>query len=341
MLPARGVPFRSHAGPRAGCAAPARCARSSARRGSTSTTSSCRSSSARTREPNEGAARDGALVGRRARRARSSALAAARRQGACSCSASPTRRTTRARAPGTTTGSSSARCARCARACPSSCCSPTSACASTPRTATAASGRRARRGRQRRDARAARPDGGLPRRGRRRRGLPERHDGRPRRARSARRCRETPIVAYAAKYASAFYGPFREAAELGAVVRRPARLPDGSGERARGAARVRARRRRGRGHDDGQAGAAVPRRDPRGARALRPARSPPTTSPASTRWSRPPRPQGWLDERQAALESLTAIRRAGADLDRHVLDEGPRRVALSDALGRSTGARSS
>jgi porphobilinogen synthase len=24
--------------------------------------------------------------------------------------------------------------------------------------------------------------------------------------------------------------------------------------------------------------------------------------------------QGWLDERQAALESLTAIRRAGADL---------------------------
>ena len=37
-----------------------------------------------------------------------------------------------------------------------------------------------------------------------------------------------PIVAYSAKYASAFYGPFRDAAELDARVRRPPRLPDGS-----------------------------------------------------------------------------------------------------------------
>ena len=43
---------------------------------------------------------------------------------------------------------------------------------------------------------------------------------------------------------------------LGAVVRRPARLPDGSRQRPRGAARVRARRRRGRRRADGQAGAA-------------------------------------------------------------------------------------
>jgi len=55
-----------------------------------------------------------------------------------------------------------------------------------------------------------------------------------------------PIVAYSAKYASAFYGPFREAAGSSPVVRRPPRLPDGSRERARGAARVRARPRRGR-----------------------------------------------------------------------------------------------
>ena len=82
---------------------------------------------------------------------------------------------------------------------------------------------------------------------------------------------ETPIVAYSAKYASSFYGPFREAAGLDAVVRRPARLPDGSRQRPRGAARVRARRRRGRGRAARQAGAAVPRRDPRGARPLRPA----------------------------------------------------------------------
>ena len=40
-----------------------------------------------------------------------------------------------------------------------------------------------------------------------------------------------PIVSYAAKYASAFYGPFREAAGLRAGVRRPAQLSDGPGER--------------------------------------------------------------------------------------------------------------
>ena len=94
----------------------------------------------------------------------------------------------------------------------------------------------------------------------------------------------TPIVAYSAKYASAFYGPVPRGGRVGARVRRPARLPDGSAQRPRGAARVRARRRRGRRRADGQAGAAVPRRDPRRARALRRCRSPPTTSRASTRW---------------------------------------------------------
>ena len=43
------------------------------------------------------------------------------------------------------------------------------------------------------------------------------------------------IVSYAAKYASAFYGPFREAAESAPRVRRPPQLPDGPGQRARGA----------------------------------------------------------------------------------------------------------
>ena len=57
----------------------------------------------------------------------------------------------------------------------------------------------------------------------------------------------TPILAYSAKYASAFYGPVPRGGRVGARVRRPARLPDGSGERPRGAARVRARRRGGRG----------------------------------------------------------------------------------------------
>ena len=38
---------------------------------------------------------------------------------------------------------------------------------------------------------------------------------------------------------------------------------------------------------------------------------------------------GDLDERTAALESLTAIRRAGADVDLHLLGQGARRMALS------------
>src|SRR6266498_915006 len=58
---------------------------------------------------------------------------------------------------------------------------------------------------------------------------------------------EAPIMAYSAKYASAFYGPFRDA------VRRPASVPDGSGQRRRGHAGGRPRRGRGRRHRDDQA----------------------------------------------------------------------------------------
>ena len=104
---------------------------------------------------------------------------------------------------------------------------------------------------------------------RRRHRRARRHDGRARAARSARSSTprahaDTPIMAYSAKFASAFYGPFREAAELGARVRRPPRLPDGSGQRRRGRARGAAGRGGGRGHGDGQAGAPLPRRDPAG-----------------------------------------------------------------------------
>ena len=42
---------------------------------------------------------------------------------------------------------------------------------------------------------------------------------------------QTPILAYSAKFASAFYGPFREAAGSTPAVRRPPLLPDGSGQR--------------------------------------------------------------------------------------------------------------
>ncbi len=39
-----------------------------------------------------------------------------------------------------------------------------------------------------------------------------------------------PIMSYAVKYASAFYGPFRDAADCRTAVRRPPQLPDGSGQ---------------------------------------------------------------------------------------------------------------
>ena len=127
-----------------------------------------------------------------------------------------------------------------------------------------------RRGRQRRDAGAARAHGRVARRGRRGRRLPERHDGRPggRDPGGASRDADRRVLG------EVRLGVLRavpRGGRLGAVVRRPARLPDGSGERPRGAPRVRAGHRRGRRRDHGQAGAPVPRRDPRRPRALRPA----------------------------------------------------------------------
>ena len=129
---------------------------------------------------------------------------------------------------------------------------------------------RRRRGRQRRDARPARAHGGLARRGRRRRRLPERHDGRPRR-RDPRGAAGDADRRVLGEVRVRVLRAVPRGGRLRAVVRRPARLPDGSRQRPRGAARVRARHRRGRRRDHGQAGAAVPRRDPRRARALRPA----------------------------------------------------------------------
>ena len=111
-----------------------------------------------------------------------------------------------------------------------------------------------RRGRERRDARAARPHGREPRRRRRRRRRAERHDGRARRrdprgpAADAdhRLCGQVRVGVLRAVPRGGRVGP---------VVRRPPRLPDGSAERARGAAGVRARSRRGRRRADGEAGA--------------------------------------------------------------------------------------
>ena len=75
---------------------------------------------------------------------------------------------------------------------------------------------------------------------------------------------QTPIMAYAAKYASTFYGPFREGRAVGAPVRGPAFLPDGAAQRPRGAARGAAGRGGRRRHCDDQARPALPRRHRQG-----------------------------------------------------------------------------
>ena len=69
---------------------------------------------------------------------------------------------------------------------------------------------------------------------------------------------DTRILAYSAKYASSFYGPFRDAVGSGRRARqgRQGELPDGSREQRRGAARSRARHRGRRRHGHDQAGPA-------------------------------------------------------------------------------------
>ena len=66
---------------------------------------------------------------------------------------------------------------------------------------------------------------------------------------------QVAIMSYAAKYCSAFYGPFREAADSAPAFgdRRSHQMDPG--QRRRGAARSGARYRRRRRHRHGQAGA--------------------------------------------------------------------------------------
>ena len=96
------------------------------------------------------------------------------------------------------------------------------------------------------------------------------------------------VLAYTAKYASAYYGPFRDAADSAPAhgdrqsyqmdCRNWARSREGGG----------ARRERGRRHAHGEAGPRLPRRHRRRARGEHPAPSRRTTSRGSTRPSRPP-----------------------------------------------------
>jgi porphobilinogen synthase len=122
-----------------------------------------------------------------------------------------------------------------------------------------------------------------------------------------------PIVSYAAKYASAFYGPFREAAESTPSFgdRRAYQLDPGNVREALRECELDV----GEGADALMIKPALPSLD--------------VIAAARARFDLPifaynvsgeyamvkaAAARGWLDERQAALESLTAIKRAGADV---------------------------
>jgi porphobilinogen synthase len=124
---------------------------------------------------------------------------------------------------------------------------------------------------------------------------------------------ETPIVAYSAKYASAFYGPFREAADSAPAFgdRRsyqmdPANVREAIRECELDLAE---------GADVLMVKPALPYLDV--IRAVREKFDLPVAAynvSGEYAMVKAAARAGWLDERQAALESLTAIKRAGADL---------------------------
>ena len=123
---------------------------------------------------------------------------------------------------------------------------------------------------------------------------------------------QTPIVSYAAKYASAFYGPFREAAESAPAFgdRRGYQLdPANVREAVREAEQDVAE-----GADVLMVKPAMPNLDV--IRAVREEFDLPVAAynvSGEYAMLKAAAARGWLDEQQAAIESLTAIKRAGAD----------------------------
>jgi porphobilinogen synthase len=124
---------------------------------------------------------------------------------------------------------------------------------------------------------------------------------------------QTPIVAYSAKYASAFYGPFRDAADSAPAFgdRRgyqmnPANVREALRECELDLAE---------GADVIMVKPALPYLDV--IRAVRERFQVPVAAynvSGEYGMIKAAAVRGWLDEKQAALESLTAIKRAGADI---------------------------
>src|SRR2546421_424285 len=124
---------------------------------------------------------------------------------------------------------------------------------------------------------------------------------------------QVPIVSYAAKYASAFYGPFREAAESTPAFgdRRGYQLDPANVREALRECELDVRE----GADALIVKPALPNLDV--IRAVRERFDLPVGAynvSGEYAMVKAAGARGWLDERQAAVESLTAIVRAGADL---------------------------
>jgi porphobilinogen synthase len=124
---------------------------------------------------------------------------------------------------------------------------------------------------------------------------------------------EVPIIAYSAKYASAFYGPFREAAEStpGFGDRRGYQMNPANVREALREVRLDVEE----GADMVMVKPALPYLDV--IRAVREEVDLPIAAyQVSGEYSmlKAAATNGWIDERTAALEALTAIRRAGADV---------------------------
>jgi porphobilinogen synthase len=124
---------------------------------------------------------------------------------------------------------------------------------------------------------------------------------------------QIPIVSYAAKYASAFYGPFREAAESAPSFgdRRGYQMDPANAREALRECELDVSE----GADALMIKPALPSLDVIAAARAR-FDLPIFAYNVSGEYAmvRAAAARGWLDERQAALESLTAIKRAGADV---------------------------
>jgi porphobilinogen synthase len=125
--------------------------------------------------------------------------------------------------------------------------------------------------------------------------------------------KDTPIVAYSAKFASAFYGPFREAADSAPAFgdRRTYQMDGANAEEAVREALLDVEE----GADIVMVKPALPYLDVI-RRVKEATRAPVAAYNVSGEYSmlKAAGSAGYLDERAAVLEALTAIRRAGADI---------------------------